>query len=337
MSEYGAVLSREVSAKEERPRVRGCAIAGLGVAVPERVVTNESIAAHLGLSDAWIRSRTGIGERRIASAGETVASLGAEAAGRALAAADVDPADVDLAVVATVSHQRLLPGAAPELAERAGLAGAGAVDLGAACAGFVYGLSLAAAQVESGRAETVLVVGAEVLSWLTNRDDKRTAALFGDAAGAAVVGAAERGRIGPAVLGSDGTHTELITAEHSEQLIRMNGHDTFREAVNRLAEATIAAVAKSGRSLAEIDVFAYHQANARILAALAERLGLDDSRVINCIERFGNTSAASIPLALAAAEERGMLDGDARVLVAGFGSGLTWGATVIEWGSDDGV
>ncbi len=317
------------------PRPGGSAVLGIGVAVPEMRVTNKPIAAHLGVSEEWIRSRTGIGERRIAAAGETVVGLGATAAGRALDDAAVTPADVDLVLVATVSHERLLPGAAPELAARTGAERAGAFDLGAACAGFVYGLSLAASQVESGRAEHVLVVGADVLSRMTDQDDKRTAALFGDAAGAAVVGAAAEGRIGPAVLGSDGFETELITAEHDERLIRMNGHDTFREAVNRLSEATSAAVARSGRTTDDIDVFAFHQANARILTAVGERLGLDPDRVINCIDRFGNTSAASIPLALADAEERGVLVDRAAVLVAGFGAGLTWGAIVIEWGSGD--
>ena len=324
----------EVTAPPER-RPAGSAVVGIGVAVPERRVTNEPIAARLGVTDDWIRSRTGIGERRVAAPGETVVDLGAAAARSALEDASVAPEQVDLLLVATVSHERLLPGAAPEVAARAGLQSAGAFDLGAACAGFVYGLSLAASQVESGRAETVLVVGADVLSRMTNPDDKRTAALFGDAAGAAVVGAAADGRIGPAVLGSDGSEAELITAEHEERLIRMNGHDTFREAVNRLSEATAAAVARSGRTLADIDVFAFHQANARILLAVGERLGLDPDRVVNCIERFGNTSAASIPLALADAADRGQLHEGASVLIAGFGSGLTWGAIVIEWGSAD--
>jgi 3-oxoacyl-[acyl-carrier-protein] synthase-3 len=183
------------------------------------------------------------------------------------------------------------------------------------------------------------VVGADLLSRLTDPDDRSTAALFGDGAGAVVVSStAAPGGVGPAILGADGARGDLVTAGREEGVLRMKGHDTFRQAVDRLSEATLAAAEASGRSLADIDLFAFHQANTRILAAVGERLGLDADRVIDCIDRYGNTSAATIPLALAKAEEAGSLEPGDAVLLAAFGGGLTWAATVIEWegARDDG-
>jgi 3-oxoacyl-[acyl-carrier-protein] synthase-3 len=317
-----------------RRELRGAAIAGLGIAVPVEAVPNAPIAAHLGVDERWIVERTGITERRISGPDETVAALSREAGRRALAAAEVEASELDMVLVATMSHERVMPSAAALVAGELGAQQAAAIDLNVACSGFVSGLVLAAGQLESGRADAILVVGADVLSPLTDPDDRRTAALFGDAAGAAVVtGSSAPSRIGPAAVGSDGLRSELITAERDELVIRMNGHDTFRQAVDRLAESTVAACEGAGLGLDEIDLFAYHQANARILAAVGERLGLDPDRVVNCIDRYGNTSAATIPLALADASERDMLaDGD-RVLMAAFGGGLTWAATVVEWGA----
>jgi 3-oxoacyl-[acyl-carrier-protein] synthase-3 len=183
------------------------------------------------------------------------------------------------------------------------------------------------------------VIGADLLSRLTDPDDRSTAALFGDGAGAVVVSStAVPGGVGPAILGADGARADLVTAGREEGVLRMKGHDTFRQAVDRLSEATLAAADAAGRSLADIDLFAYHQANTRILTAVGERLGLDADRVIDCIERYGNTSAATIPLALAEAEEAGRLGPGDTVLLAAFGGGLTWAATVIEWegARDDG-
>jgi 3-oxoacyl-[acyl-carrier-protein] synthase-3 len=322
------------SALAATPELRGAAIAGLGIAIPVEAVPNAPIAAHLGVDERWILERTGITERRIAGPDETVSALGREAAQRALAAASVEASELDMILVATMSHERVMPSASALIAGELGAPQAAAIDLNAACTGFVSGLVLAAGQLESGRAEAILVIGADVLSPLTDPNDRRTAALFGDAAGAAVItGSSSPSRVGPASVGSDGARSELITAERDELVIRMNGHDTFRQAVDRLAESTLAACEGAGLALEEIDVFAYHQANARILAAVGERLGLDPARVINCIDRYGNTSAATIPLALADASERGMLGDGAQVLVAAFGGGLTWAATVVEWGA----
>jgi 3-oxoacyl-[acyl-carrier-protein] synthase-3 len=312
---------------------RGAAVAALGVGLPERRLDNAPIAARLLVDERWILARTGIRERRIAADRETVADLATLAAGRALAAAGLDPAALGLVALATMSHERLIPNGASLVAERIGATAAAAVDVNAACSGFVSAFALAAGQIESGRVDSALVIGAEVLTRLTDHYDRRTAALFGDGAGAAVLAATDGpSRIGPVASGSDGARSELITAEREEGVIRMNGHDTFRQAVDRLCESTLEACALAGVELAEIDVFAYHQANARILTAVAERLELDQDRVVNCIDRLGNTSAATVPLALAHAEEAGLLRPGSRVLLAAFGGGLTWAATVVEWG-----
>lgn len=321
------------------PRPAGARVGGIGVAVPSAVMPNAPIAERLGVDERWIVARTGVRERRIAAEGESIVDYAADAAERSLAAAGIDAAELDLVLVATMSHDELTPGAAPLVAERIGATGAGAMDVGAACSGFVSALVLAVGMVESGRARTALVVGADLLSRLTDRDDRSTAALFGDGAGAVVVSpAAAPGGVGPAVLGADGARAHLVTAGREEGILRMKGHDTFRQAVDRLSEATLAAAESAGRSLADIDLFAFHQANTRILAAVGERLGLDPDRVIDCIERYGNTSAATIPLALAEAEATGRLEPGDAVLLAAFGGGLTWAATVIEWGGgpDDG-
>jgi 3-oxoacyl-[acyl-carrier-protein] synthase-3 len=327
----------EATATAPSPLLRGAAIAGIGVAVPAEVVTNQAVAERLGVSEEWIVARTGVRERRVAGPEETVVGYAAEAGRRALAATGAAAADVDLVLVATMSHERLAPIAAAPVATEIGTRGAGAIDLDVACAGFVSGLGVAAGMIEAGRAESVLLIGVDLLSRLTDRDDRKTAALFGDAAGSVLITATApgAGRIGPVILGSDGARSELITCEREEALIRMNGHDTFRHAVDRLCESTVAACAAAETPLDEIEVFVYHQANARILVAVGERLGLDPARVVNCIDRYGNTSAASVPLALAKADEAGLLTDGSRVLLAAFGGGLTWAATVVEWGGSD--
>jgi 3-oxoacyl-[acyl-carrier-protein] synthase III len=322
---------RTVAPPEPERALRPAAIGAVGMALPARVVGNEPIAARFGVDPGWIVERTGVRERRVLDDGETLLDLAAEAARATLERASLEPSSLDQVLVATMSHDRLTPNLAPLVAERVGACGTGALDVGAACTGFVGALAMAAAQVEARRAETVLVVGAERLSTLTDHDDRATAALFGDGAGAVLVRAATGAGFGPFVLGSDGARAEVVRAERAEALIRMQGQDTFREAVNRMAEATVAATDAAGLALGDVDLFVYHQANARILRALAQRLMLDPGRVLECISRFGNTSAASIPIALATAiaDER-IRPGD-RVLLAAFGGGLTWGAAVLEW------
>ncbi len=315
------------------PPRTGAEIAGLGVAVPETVVTNAPIAARLGIEESWIVRRTGISERRVADPAEPLFELAAAAGARALAAAGTDPAAVDLVLVATTSNDELMPGASPRVANAIGAVNAGAIDLNAACTGFVSGLALACGQIESGRAEQVLLVGADMMTRLTDPDDRGTAAVFADGAGAVVLRGAAEGRIGPVVLGADGSGAELICTPKETGKTVMQGHETFRHAVDRMSEATLAAARAAELELAEIDLFVYHQANARILRSVGERLDLAEERVVNSIEHFGNTSAASIPLALEDARLAGRLESGSKVLIAAFGAGFTWGGTVVEWGS----
>ncbi|HEY1853510.1 MAG TPA: beta-ketoacyl-ACP synthase 3 [Solirubrobacterales bacterium] len=314
-------------------RRAGTEIAGLGIALPDHVEPNGPIAARLGINVEWIAKRTGIEERRIASPDEKLFELGAAAAERALSAAEINAGEIDLLVVATTSNDELMPGASPRVAAAIGATRAGAIDLNAACTGFVSALSVACAQIESGRAENVLVVGADLMSRITDPADRGTSCLFADGAGAVVMRGATAGRIGPVVLGADGAHADLLRTPRETGVTEMQGHETFKHAVDRMSEVTLQVLEASGLGLEDVDVFVYHQANGRILRSVGERLGLDPARVLDCIRKVGNTSAASIPVALEEARIRGMLARGARVLVAAFGAGLTWGATVIEWGT----
>jgi 3-oxoacyl-[acyl-carrier-protein] synthase III len=329
-----AVADPPAPARTSRRTAVGAAIAGLGVSLPANVVPNDVIAAHLGLAEGWIERRTGIRERRIADPGERLATHAAFAARRALEAADADPAELDLVLVATTTADELLPNAAPLVAHELGAVRAGAFDVGAACTGFLSALAVGCAQIESGRAQHVLVVGADLMSRITDATDRTTAAVFGDGGGAALLAATdEPARIGPIVLGSDAGGAGHIVVKRDPALIRMRGHETFREAVSRLSQATLEAVRAAGTSLDEIDLFVYHQANARILAAVGQRLGLPAERVVDCIAQYGNTSAATLPLALAHIEREARLTAGDRVLLGAFGAGFTWGATVLEWGA----
>ena len=314
---------------------RAAALASVAMAVPERVVSNEAIAEGAGVTEQWIVHRTGVHERHYVSPGERLQDLATRAGRAALEQANVAPEDVDLVLVATLAADEITPNAAPLVATELGATRAGAMDVGAACTGFLSGLQLATAQVEGGRADNVLLIGADLLSRFIDRTDRGTAALFADGAGAAVVAPSNGGggHIGHIVLNCDGSGAGAIRATHEEQIIHMQGHDTFKSAVLRMSESSIEATQRSGLELDDIDLFVYHQANARILAAVGERLGLDSERVINCIDRFGNTSSATLPIALADARERGMLEPGMNVLLAAFGAGFTWGAGVIEWGA----
>jgi 3-oxoacyl-[acyl-carrier-protein] synthase-3 len=314
---------------------RPAAIDSVAMAVPDNVVTNATVAENAGVTEQWIVHRTGVHERRHVSDGERLQDLAATAGRAALADAGVAAADLDLVLVATVGADELLPNAAPLVALDLGADSAAAMDVGAACTGYLSALSLAAAQVEAGRCEHVLVIGADVLSRFTDPTDRGTAALFADGAGATLVGPAGEatGVIGHIALHSDGSGADSIRADADDRIIRMQGHDTFKAAVQRLSESTVEAVEHVGLELDDIGLFVYHQANARILAAVGDRLGIERERVIDCIDRYGNTSSATLPIALADARERGMLEPGMNVVLAAFGAGFTWGAGVIQWGA----
>jgi 3-oxoacyl-[acyl-carrier-protein] synthase-3 len=300
-------------------------IAGLGSALPARVVTNAELEAHLGLASSWIERRTGIRERRHLRPDEPLSDLAAAAAREALADAGLDAGELDLVLVATFTGDNLTPGTAPLVAHALG-ARAAALDVNAACVGFLHAIDLGAAAIGAGRAQHVLVIGAEAVSRFLDHDDRRTAGLFGDGAGAAVLSVGG-GEVAPFVLHSAGEHADVIRATRDESLIRMEGHETFLLATASLCDAATEACAAAGVGLGDIDRFVFHQANRRILATVTERLGLDPARVVDEIADVGNTSAASIPLALAASRPR---SGE-RVLLGAMGAGFVFGAGVMTW------
>jgi len=304
------------------------------MAVPERRVTNVELAEQLGVDEQWIARRTGTRERPWAGQAERMTDFAARAAGDALARAGVDPQAVDLVLVATSSADEITPNAAPLVAGAIGASRAGAFDVGSACTGWLAGLGMACGQIESGRARHAVVVGADFLSRFLDLGDRDTAPLFADGAGAAVVSgnSGSPGRIGPVVLRADHEGADLIRLERGGR-IQMRGQDTFRAAVTRLAEVTREALDASGVELADIDLFVYHQANSRIIRAVGQRLGLDPARVVDYVERFANSSTATLPIALSVAQAEGRLAAGDRVLLAAFGGGFTWGAAVVEWGA----
>jgi 3-oxoacyl-[acyl-carrier-protein] synthase-3 len=312
---------------------RGAAATAVGISLPERVVSSAEIESRLGLAPDWIARRTGIRSRRFAAPEERLQTHAAAAARQALQRAGVPGAHVDLVVVATSTPDELMPATAPLVAHEIGAIGAGAFDVGAACNGFLSALAVGAAQVEAGRAGTALVIGADLMSRVLDPGDRSTSAVFGDGAGAVVLEAVDGpSRLGPVVLGSDAEGAHHIEITREDGCIRMQGPDTYREAVSHLSLATEQAVHAAELRLEDVDLFVFHQANGRILSAVGERLGLDPARVVDCIAEYGNTSAATLPLALDHAAAAGLLrDGD-RVLLGAFGAGFTWGAGVLQWG-----
>lgn len=310
---------------------RTAGVLACATALPAASVPTAAIAQRLGVEEDWIVSRTGVRARHVAAPGERLSELATRAGAAALERAGLEADELDLVLVATLTADELTPNAAPLVAHALGASRAGAFDVGAACTAFVSALACGAAWIEAGRARYVLVVGADVLSRFVDHGDRRTAALFGDGAGAVVLGAGEGAGLGPVVLHQDGSQWERIIARRERGVIEMDGQETFRHAVARLSEVTGEALAAAGLELDDVDLFVYHQANARITRAVGERLGLDPERVVDCIAQTGNTSAATLPLALAHAEAAGRLERGAKVLLAAFGAGFTWGGAVLEW------
>jgi len=311
---------------------RTASIIGLGHWSPAEVVPNSALAGRLGVDDAWIVKRTGVHTRRRAAPTERLSDMATWAARRALNDAGVEPYDIDLVLVATMSQDEITPNTAPLVAHELGAERAGAMDIGAACSGFLAALRLAAGQIETGRADRILVIGAEALTRLLDYDDPKTAHLFGDGAGAVVLGADGAGAIGPITLAADGSLGPAITCSFEDRVIKMDGHSTYQTAVKRLCEATVAAVARAGMELDDVDLFVYHQANGRIIRAVGERLDLEPAKVADYVAHMANTSAASIPLTLSLLREDNRLRAGQKVLIAAIGAGFTWGAGIVEWG-----
>ncbi len=324
---------------------RFATIAGVGSALPERVVPNAELERFVNTSDEWIRERTGIRERRFAAEEQTTSDLAADATLAALDAAGVAPEQVDLLVCATLTPDTPIPSTAVWVQRKLGLS-CPAFDVNSACAGFSFGLSTGAAFVESGAAETVVVIGAEVLSRVLDMSDRTTCVLFGDGAGATVLRPAAQPGILGSVLGADGSAAEILmipaggslrppsaeTLAAHEHAIRMSsGREVFKRAVVEMANACRQLLDKAGYGPDDVDLLIPHQANARIMVAVAERLGIDAERSVIDVAEVGNTSAASIPIALDRAWRAGRVRQDALVLLTSFGAGLAWGATLVRW------
>lgn len=320
-------------------------ISGTGSAFPEEAVDNVKLTEWVDTSDEWIRERTGIGERRI-STGETVVSLASEACLKALEQAGKSPQEVDLILLATCSPEYLLPCCACQVQDRIGAANAAAFDINAACSGFLFGLTIANAYIQSGMYRNILVVGSEVLSKLVNWQDRSSCILFGDGAGAAFVEAVEDGESGliSSVQGADGSkgmvlkcrERNIVSPLYQEQdeegsLIQMDGQAVYRFAVRQVPACISQVLEKAGLSTEDIDLFILHQANVRIIEAVAKRLGVDMGKFPMNIGRVGNMSAATIPVLLDELNREGKLKRGEKLVLSGFGAGFTYGACVLVW------
>jgi 3-oxoacyl-[acyl-carrier-protein] synthase III len=314
-------------------------ITGLGTHVPERILTNDELSRLVDTSDEWIIERTGIRERRIAAKEEALTDIARPAARAALADAGVEPADIDLLVCATVTPDMMFPTSSALLADELGMPKAAAYDLLAGCTGFVYAIAQAYAMLASGLAKRALVVGGDVLSKILDWQDRSTIVLFGDGAGAVVMEPVARGGFLGFELGADGGGGEHLWLpgsgsrhfEDADQLVKMNGREVFKFATRVLVYSAEQILAECGKNVDDVDVYIPHQANKRIIDYAAGKLGIPPERTVVNVDRYGNTSSGSIPLALTDAREEGRLREGALVLMTGMGAGLTWGSALIEW------
>jgi 3-oxoacyl-[acyl-carrier-protein] synthase-3 len=321
-------------------------ITGWGMSVPEKILTNEELSKAIDTDDAWIVERTGIRQRHIASPQDTSASLATEAALQALKVANVAPNDIDLIIVSTSSPEHIFPATACLVQDRIGANKAGAFDLSAACTGFIYALNIATSGIQSQAFKNALVIGTETLSRLVNWKDRGTCILFGDGAGAFVLQASEEpGGVLSAVMRSDGSGgdaltvpaggsrlpTSMATVAEGQHYIHMNGREVYRFATRVMSQATLEAVEKAHLKIDDINLVIPHQANQRIIEAAARNLNIPMERVVVNVDRYGNTSTASIPIATVEAINEGRLHPGDRVVFVGFGAGLTWGAAVALW------
>jgi 3-oxoacyl-[acyl-carrier-protein] synthase-3 len=319
-------------------------ITGWGMAVPEKVLTNDDISRFVETSDEWIQSRTGICQRRIASEKETTTTLAVQAAENALEVADLSPADLDLIIVATSTAEYIFPATACLVQDALGADKAGAFDMYVACTGFIYALNMAAQAIRSGSIHNALVIGAETLSRIVDWKDRNTCILFGDGAGAFVLqGSDIPGGVLSSVLRSDGSGSDaLYVTSHGhvrasgigsliDHTIKMDGKEVFRFATRVMADSTREAVAAAGLTVNDISLIIPHQANRRIIDAAARSLNLPEEKFVINLDRYGNTSTASIPIALCEAVAEGRLKANDRAVLVGFGGGLSWGAVAVHW------
>ena len=325
-------------------------IIGTGSYLPEKVLTNDDLSKIVDTSDEWITTRTGIKERHIAADDQATSDLASEAARRAMTAAGVTPEEIDLIVVATVTPDMFFPSTACFVQRKIGATNAVCFDISAACSGFLYAPQVARHFLNAGSRTTALVIGAEKLSSLVNWEDRNTCVLFGDGAGAVVIRAVDAdtdapGRVLSTVMGSDGTLSDLlkvpgggsalpITPENAASrpnTIHMEGRETFKHAVTRMCQASEQALEMAGLTKADIAMVIPHQANARIITAIADRLGLPEEKTFVNVDKYGNTSAATIPVALDEAHRQGRIKRGDIVLLVAFGGGFTWASSVLRW------
>jgi 3-oxoacyl-[acyl-carrier-protein] synthase-3 len=314
-------------------------ITGLGVHVPEKVMTNDDLSKLVDTNDQWIVERTGIKERRIAADDEALTDICLPAARRALEMANVDPSSIDLLIVATVTPDMAFPSSAAILADQLGMPDAAAYDLSAGCTGFVYAIAQAHGMLASGLAKRALVIGADVLSKILDWTDRSTLVLFGDGAGAVVMEEVEQGGFIGFELGADGAGGANLwlpgsgsrTFEDPEKFVKMNGREVFKFATRVMVSSAEAILDECGKTVEDIDVYVPHQANVRIIDHAVKKLGVAPEKTVINVQRYGNTSSGSIPLALADAADDGRLEPGKLVLLTGMGAGLTWGSALIEW------
>ena len=317
-------------------------ITGLGCHVPDRVLTNDELSTLVETTDEWIVERTGIRERRIAADDEALTDIALPAARDALADAGVEPREIDLLVCATVTPDMMFPTSSALLADELGMPDAAAYDLLAGCTGFVYAIAQAYGMLASGVSRRALVVGGDVLSKILDWHDRSTLILFGDGAGAVVMEPVQRGGFLGFELGADGGGGEHLWLPGSgsrrfdapDGLVKMNGREVFKFATRVMVSSAEAVLATCGRTIDEVDVYVPHQANVRIIDHAARKLGVPQEKVVVNVDRYGNTSSGSIPLALADARDDGRLRDGQLVLMTGMGAGLTWGSALIEWTHD---
>ncbi|WP_433500401.1 beta-ketoacyl-ACP synthase III [Sphaerimonospora sp. CA-214678] len=308
----------------------GAKVLAFGGYQPAEIVTNDALSKRIDTSDDWIRTRVGIQERRIAGPQESEIDLAVQAGGKALAASGLSSAEIDLVIVATCTLETQIPNAAGRVAHRLGIEAPGAFDVNAACAGFCYALAAASDAIRAGSATNVLVVGSEKLSQWVDWDDRATAVIFADGAGAAVVGPSDTPGIGPVAWGSAGDKADVVAIQNRRSFLYQEGQSVFRWATTALHPVAALACERAGVDPAELAAFVPHQANLRIVESIARKLGADNAVVARDIVLAGNTSAASIPLALSRMVERGEVPSGGLALLLGFGAGLTYASQVIE-------